>query len=204
MIYNDIFYSTVSFDKFQIDPRELCAHLGGDLHISALQEYIDKYNNVAVYKYAYASVNISIDENNCSFDFTSVNSSSLSAVLKGSREAIIMAVSAGIDVDRLISRAHIQSEADAFIFDAIASAGIESFANYITKQINEKYVITNRFSPGYADLPLEFQEELLSRLNASKTVGISLTQDLLMIPTKSITAIMGIKSLKGCTDEQNL
>lgn len=197
MIYNDIIFNTVDFDKFQIDELELSARLGDMVNVSQLKEYIDKYNSIVNYKYAYARIDVQTKDDKCIFDFSDVESKALSKVLKDLKEVIIMVLSSGLEVDRLISRAFIKSQVEGFILDAIASAGIESFADYITNVINENIATTNRFSPGYADLPMEFQEPLLNRLNASKTVGISLTDKYIMIPSKSITAIMGIKQLEG-------
>ena len=52
---------------------------------------------------------------------------------------------------------------------------------------------TKRFSPGYGDLALAHQKEVLKLLNAEKNVGITLTDTCLMVPTKSVSAIVGIK-----------
>ncbi len=49
-----------------------------------------------------------------------------------------------------------------------------------------------RFSPGYGDLPLALQPDLLHFLNAQRWVGITVGKTLLMSPMKSVTAIMGI------------
>ena len=51
-----------------------------------------------------------------------------------------------------------------------------------------------RFSPGYGDFPLENQKNLLDALEAGKRIGIKLTDSLLMTPSKSVTAVMGISS----------
>ena len=48
-----------------------------------------------------------------------------------------------------------------------------------------------RFSPGYGDFPLECQGMLLEALEAGKRIGIKLTDSLLMMPSKSVSAVMG-------------
>ena len=194
MTYNDVIYSSVNVDEFEIDEREFRARIGANITLVSLKDKLNLYNSVVQYKYAYIRIPVKVKDNICVFDFDEVKSTSLSKTLKNTDEVYILAVSAGIEVDRLISKAYINNQVDGFIFDAIASAGIESFADYITKQINEIAITTNRFSPGYADLPLAFQKPLLNRLNATQTVGISLNDKLLMIPQKSITAIMGVKN----------
>lgn len=73
-----------------------------------------------------------------------------------------------------------------------------------TEKNTTKYFLTDRFSPGYGDLPLKHQPDVLRLLEAQKRLGINLTSSGLMIPRKSVTAIMGIsrerqkKRFKGC------
>ena len=49
-----------------------------------------------------------------------------------------------------------------------------------------------RFSPGYGDLPLSVQPTVLAALDAQRRLGITLSSSLLMTPTKSVTAIIGM------------
>jgi len=65
---------------------------------------------------------------------------------------------------------------------------------------------TNRFSPGYGDYPLEKQREVVKILNTEKKLGLSLTDSLLLNPTKSVTAVIGLNKneVKGkinCTSK---
>lgn len=56
--------------------------------------------------------------------------------------------------------------------------------------------MTWRFSPGYGDLPLETQRELVRVLDTHRKIGVSLTGSCLMMPSKSVTAILGISDTK--------
>ena len=51
-----------------------------------------------------------------------------------------------------------------------------------------------RYSPGYGDWPLEVQRRLFELLDAPRKVGVSLTDSLLMVPSKSVSAIIGVKT----------
>ena len=53
-----------------------------------------------------------------------------------------------------------------------------------------------RFSPGYGDLPLEVSDKLLDALNAKKEIGINMTKSFMLVPVKSVTAIIGISDRK--------
>ncbi len=192
MIFDDVVYGKIESNNVSPSEVELSARLNAKVKLSDYKEYIDKVNEVASYKFAYVRLPVSISGDICSFEFASVVSNSLSRVLNGCSDVIFLAVSAGVEVDRLIARSSINCKADAFIFDAIGSAMVEACADIITDKIACDIPCTRRFSPGYADFPIGFQKQLLSRLNADKTVGISLSTNNLMIPMKSITALIGI------------
>ena len=49
-----------------------------------------------------------------------------------------------------------------------------------------------RFSPGYGDFPLECQPGLFRLLGVQRNIGVTLTDSLLMLPTKSVTAVIGL------------
>ena len=49
-----------------------------------------------------------------------------------------------------------------------------------------------RDSPGYGDFPLEAQREILVILDTPRKIGVSLTDSLLMVPSKSVSAVIGV------------
>ena len=195
MIYPDVKFGSFPASEVALNPLELASRLGAGLDYSneKIEACIEEFNKVVSYKYAYAEVSVAVSGDICDFGFAKVESRALSTLLCGCDKVFFLAVSAGVGVDRLIIRLEATGKADAFFTDSIASAAIESFCDLISDKISESLNCTRRFSPGYADLPLEFQNELLSRLNAPSSVGISLNSSLLMSPMKSITAIIGIK-----------
>ena len=81
----------------------------------------------------------------------------------------------------------------AAVCDATASALIESFCDYVNDFIVDGKDAAMRFSPGYGDFDLQYQPHILNFLDAHKKIGISLTDSLMMVPTKSVTAIVGIR-----------
>ena len=49
-----------------------------------------------------------------------------------------------------------------------------------------------RFSPGYGDLPLSAQPALLKALDANRRLGIAVTSTNMLVPVKSVTAVLGL------------
>jgi hypothetical protein len=132
-------------------------------------------------------------QNGIDLGFGEINSKNLMKNLGDCERAAVFAVTLGSEVDRLLIKLGKLMPSEQFVTDAIASALAESACDEAEKLIFEDNSHTPRFSPGYGDLPLEIQKPLLSFLDAEKTVGITLSSSLLMTPTKSITAIAGIK-----------
>ena len=63
---------------------------------------------------------------------------------------------------------------------------------------------TDRFSPGYGDLPLDLQPALCAALDAQRRLGLTVTDSLLLNPVKSVTAVIGLSPtpqparIRGC------
>ena len=117
--------------------------------------------------------------------------------MKTSEYAVIFAMTLGAAVDRLISRLLVTSKADAFITDACCTEYLESCANHYCAQVRDEaaqqgFIAHPRFSPGFADFGLEFQWPLIRSLQADKKMHIALTQGNMLVPTKTITALMGL------------
>lgn len=127
-----------------------------------------------------------------------VLSRSLARHLAGCNEAFLFAATIGIGVDRHIRASASISSAAALAADAAGSASVEWVCDNLNEYLSDIIVsegkhTCSRFSPGYGDFPLEFQRSLTAMLDTPKNIGVILTNGLMMCPTKSVTAIIGIK-----------
>lgn len=117
--------------------------------------------------------------------------------LTGCRAAYLVCGTIGVGFDALQRRVSISSGVDALVAQAIGAALIEKWMDdtnvEIAKELAPGETLIKRYSPGYGDFPLEKQRTLLAILDASRTVGVSLTNTLLMVPSKSVSAIVGVK-----------
>ena len=76
------------------------------------------------------------------------------------------------------------------------------FTCFKAEAAEEGLYLRPRFSPGYGDLPLSCQPDFCRVLEAEKTVGITLTESFLMMPSKSVTAVIGVSKIAaGCVKE---
>lgn len=122
-------------------------------------------------------------------------------LLADCNEAVLMAATLGVQSERMLLRCQARSSKDALLMDAVLSAAIEAVCDDQERIIRKKYIqenlyLTDRFSPGYGDMPLEQTKEICAVLQTEKTIGLHVSQSGIMIPRKSVTAIMGVSAKK--------
>lgn len=130
------------------------------------------------------------------------------ALLQGCEAVIFLAATLGAEAEALLRRAQVRNMTDAVILDACGSAAIENVCDNLCadlEQLEAPLFLTDRFSPGYGDLPFSQQEEFCRLLDVGRRIGVSLSPGGLMIPQKSVTALVGVspvpvpKRSRGCT-----
>ena len=117
--------------------------------------------------------------------------------LDGCHAAYLVCGTLGTGFDALLRRVSVKSAADALVLQAVGTAAIEEWMDGIEEAIRSELApgetLVRRYSPGYGDFPLEAQRELLGMLDSPRKVGVSLTDTLLMAPSKSVSAVIGVK-----------
>lgn len=136
------------------------------------------------------------------FGVIKITSSDLAKCISGCEKAVFLAATVGQDIDRIIRKYNKTDSARALFMQAIGAERVETmlddFCDRFSTVIKEDTGIeiagvTPRFSPGYGDLALGIQPEFLKIIDANRKLGIAINDSLLMSPSKSVTAIMGIK-----------
>lgn len=151
-------------------------------------------------KAMYALFPVSAKDGDVDFGFASIHAPSLSRHLEGCVSCVIFAATLGSGADMLIRRASRTSEVRAMIYQSAATELIEAYCDRLNAHVvssleRDGMRAVTRFSPGYGDFPLEFQNDIFRVLDC-KRIGLSLTDSLMMIPSKSVTAVIGVKPEK--------
>ena len=174
------------------NPIELRARLMSRIPVEGTEKYQNALQKAIRCRYSYQRVPILREGDTLNLGFGPFQSKSLSSRLEECDEAFVFAVTLGIGVDRLLMRLSASDPAGHFITDAYASALADAACDLAEKELQGELPCIRRYSPGYGDLSLELQKPLLDFLDG-RQLGITVTKNWLMVPTKSITAIMGIK-----------
>ena len=113
-------------------------------------------------------------------------------------EVLLIVATAGLEIDRLIAKYASLSPVKSLIFHSIGTERVEALCDAFCKNVEtqERLKLKPRFSPGYGDLSLEHQKEILQLLNAGNLIGVCINESLLLSPSKSVTAFAGIENRK--------
>lgn len=121
--------------------------------------------------------------------------------------AVLLACTLGTGFDTMLRAEQARDMAAAVILDACGSAWVEAGCDAAEQELRDKLpglYLTDRFSPGYGDLPLELQAAICGALDAQRRIGVHVTKSLLINPVKSVTAVIGISDrpqrarIRGC------
>lgn len=120
----------------------------------------------------------------------------------GCRHAFLFCATLGAGVDALLRTCGHRSAADLVMVQAVSTALIETFCDECEEKMLQEPAVCGetlrmRFSPGYGDLPLEVQKPLLTALDSARRAGITLSETMLMMPSKSVSAIIGVGPSDG-------
>lgn len=141
---------------------------------------------------------VKISDNTVYLSSLTFESKDLAKNLKGATKAVLFGATLGLSFDRLLQKTEITSPAKAAVLQAVGTAAIEEGCDMFCATFGKT---RPRFSPGYGDLSLSAQKDIFNFLDLERRLGVTLTQSLLMVPKKSVTAILGMggnNCVSGC------
>jgi len=125
-------------------------------------------------------------------------SEKLARHLEGCRDVYLVCGTLGTGFDAFLRRVSVASGVDALAVQAIGAAAVEKFVDACEDEIRRELApeesLAPRYSPGYGDFPLAANRAILDLLDAPRRVGVSLTDTLLLVPSKTVTAVIGVRA----------
>ena len=181
--------------------REILRYMGCKDSSPELEALIDRAislcEGILTYKVCYSELPLEIKGEVCDLGLAEVSSRDLARCLTGCERSVIFAATVGLGIDRLILRYGRLEPSLSLCLGALGAERTEALCDVFCDDIKEKFATQGkkmrpRFSAGYGDLPLSLQKEIFASLECEKRIGLTLNDSLLMSPTKSVTAIIGI------------
>lgn len=203
--------------KLDIEEEEVYRYLGykgntpEDITLKVIDEVVTILKEKSTPKTEYKIFDITKTDEGYLLEGTTLvlTGKNISQMLSESKRCILMAVTLGQEVENVSRILQIKDLSKGVIFDACASSMVEDLCNQLEAIIKvdidkQGKHFTDRFSPGYGDLPITIQPTICKVLDTAKTMGLNVSSSGIMIPRKSITAIIGIADtpqamrIKGC------
>ncbi len=128
-------------------------------------------------------------------------------MLGGCAQAAVLICTLGAAFEALLRAEQARGMARAALLDACGSAWVEAGCDGAQAEISARFPglhPTDRFSPGYGDLPLSLQRDICGALDAPRRLGVQVTDSLLLNPSKTVTAVIGLSDrpqparIRGC------
>ena len=136
-----------------------------------------------------------------------LSGSTARVMLSGCDQAALLCCTLGTAFDAMLRREQVRDMARAVILDACGSALVEAGCDAAQQELARRFPqrhLTDRFSPGYGDLPLSVQPNLCAVLDTGRRLGVQVTPSMLLNPSKSVTAVIGLSDhpqqarIRGC------
>lgn len=188
----------VRVESFSLPPlprREIARYARCPLHElpSFTEALVDECAAAARGLVCWDAFPIEKESGGLNFGFMKTDSADLAKNLQNCQEIILFAATVGSDLERLIRKYSAISPAKAVLCHAIGNTAIEAVCDAFCDSIVNRFGKTApRFSPGYGDLPLDVQKNVFAALEPQRHIGLSIGENLMMTPVKSVTAIVGI------------
>lgn len=117
--------------------------------------------------------------------------------LKDARYCALLACTLGMASERTLRMLGSQHPLESAVYDAACSAYVEAAVGEMDELARADAAALGlscnwRYSCGYGDCPLTAQPAILAALNAGRLIGLTCTPTNLLLPSKSVTAMIGL------------
>lgn len=192
----------VSFDAPPVSRREVLRYAGCKAETEEVSRLVDKCceetEGRLSYRVCYDIYDLRRSGDTLSFANINTQSDTLKTAFNGCGGVLVFGATVGAEMDRLILKYSHLEPSKALIMQALGAERIESLCDAFCRETAQELTrqgktLLPRVSPGYGDIPLTMQKELFALLDCPRKIGLTLSEQLIMSPSKSVTALAGIK-----------
>ncbi len=199
----EIYESDISYERLQINPEDFYETSGASVpsyepFLSELEEVVAVGENISRARVLFRMLNtVSIGRKDFSINNIEFNcESKIARQLKNAEQIIVFVCTSGKGITQQYEEYINKNElVKAYFVDMLGNIIVEKAMDMIQERISDEMKtrgmnITNRYSPGYCNWNTNEQAKIFSML-PDNPCGIKLTQSSLMIPSKSISGVIG-------------
>ena len=185
-----------NYEKLSIDEREVLRYSSCPEADAEVQELFDFCKAKALPVITPMLCSTELDKESAELF---LKSSDFARYAEKAEKIVLFAATIGVGIDRLIASSSVSSLAEAQMYQAIGAQQIESLCDLYCAELKEEYSLKGyhvrpRYSPGFGNLKLDVQSDIFRILDCSK-IGLSLTESLIMRPSKSVTAFVAVEKI---------
>ena len=175
------------------DRRQIARYFGCSASAlpPVLEECLSEAEGVIEGKVAWACYPFSFTDDGLDLGFAKTESRDLARLRLGCERIVLMAANLGPGPDELVRKYQSLSPVTAQLFQAIGAERVESLCDAFCREFGREIPLRPRFRPGYGDLPLALQKDIFTALDLEATLGLTLGENLVITPAKTVTSIAG-------------
>ena len=187
--------------------KDALRYLGGKADdegaIALLRRVLDAYREVFQPRQVTASFLVREHAPAVTFEgcAVSLEGESIRRHFAGATEGIFSAFTLGVAFDKKVRELSLTRPSESVALNALGSGYAERKADELLREVRdakerEGFETNFRFCPGYGDLPLGANKEIVAALGATKKIGLTVTDEGLLLPVKSIVGVTACKPIK--------
>lgn len=196
--------------EINIDENEVLRYLGykgqkiEEELLLKIRDTIEEGKKLFAPKIIYKEYPINILENGVEVIGTTLvlEGNDIKKLLIDSSRCILMAATIGNYIEKKIRLYERIDLTRGMILDSVSTTAVEDLCDKVCDLIEKDIIedfeeLTFRYSPGYGDLSLNIQKNFIEVLDATRKIGVNVSEHMLLFPRKSVTAIVGIRKKLG-------
>ncbi|MCC8073046.1 MAG: Vitamin B12 dependent methionine synthase activation subunit [Clostridiales bacterium] len=163
--------------------------------LSLIDECCNEVNDCVKPKTLHRIFDCTVTDSELKIGDTVFKSKRLAQNLNGCRKVCVFGATLGTECDRLLRTYAPTDITRTMVLQACLASKIEEVCDALENELKSQgYSLRQRYSPGYFDLDITENKKVFKLIDLTKRIGLTLTDTCQMVPTKSVTAFIGIEN----------
>ncbi|MCM1115095.1 MAG: Vitamin B12 dependent methionine synthase activation subunit [Clostridium sp.] len=163
--------------------------------LALIDECCDEVNSCVKPKTLHRIFDCTVTEDGLAVGNMFFKSKRLAQNLSGCQRVCVFGATLGTECDRLLRTYSATNISKSVVLQACLASKIEEICDSLEDKLKaDGLLLRQRYSPGYFDLDIKENKKVFELLELTKRIGLTLTDTYQMVPTKSVTAFIGVEN----------